>query len=82
MRACKPGCLQRAGRSAMRHFLFKTLFVSLVALGGLMPIWPNEAFCLGCLWRGTCYNHSICGSGCICVKRNTIDVSGFCAVRY
>ncbi len=66
----------------MRHFLFKGLFVGLMALGGLMPVWPNEAFCLGCVWRGSCMGNFVCGSRCICVKRSRIDVSGFCAVRY
>ena len=37
--------------------------------------------CCSCLWRGACYSDSVCGGNCICVKRDALDLTGFCAVR-
>lgn len=66
----------------MSRFMMKSLFIVMLALGGLLPVLPNEAFCLSCTWRGSCMGNFVCGSRCICVKRSMTDVSGFCAVRY
>ena len=66
----------------MRRYIFKTLFVGLLAFGAALPVWPNEAFCLGCLWTGSCMGNFVCGKRCVCVKRDSIDVSGFCTPRY
>lgn len=66
----------------MKRLLLKSLFVVMLAIGGLTPVLPNEAFCLSCVWSGPCMGNFVCGSRCICVKRSIIDVSGFCAVRY
>lgn len=60
----------------------KSFFVILVLAVILGITWSKPGVCLGCVWKGACYSNSICGSRCICVKRSTIDVSGFCAVAY
>ena len=62
--------------------VIKSLVIVVTLAGGLLVAAPRNAECLGCVWSGSCYSSSICGSRCICVKRSTIDVSGFCAVAY
>ena len=54
--------------------------ITFIVLGSALAVFPRTGWCLGCIWSGTCYSDSICGSGCICVKRSTTDTSGFCAV--
>ena len=66
----------------MKRLLLKSALVAMLAFGVLIPVLPNEAVCLGCTWRGSCMGNFVCGSRCVCVKRSTIDVSGFCAPRY
>jgi len=65
----------------MRNVI-KSIVVIIVLAGGLLTAAPRDAECLGCIWSGQCYSSSICGSRCIYVKRDSLDVSGFCTVRY
>jgi hypothetical protein len=37
--------------------------------------------CLSCLWHGSCFDSAICGPGCVCVRRDSLDVAGYCASR-
>ena len=39
---------------------------------------PSKAECLGCVWDGICYSNSICGDRCVCVKQDSLDISGIC----
>ncbi len=39
---------------------------------------PSKAECLGCVWVGSCYSNSICGDRCVCVKQDSLDISGIC----
>jgi len=61
----------------------RLLRMVLVTLGFLLPTSilsiPSTAECLSCVWKGVCYSHGICGPDCLCVKADSIDVSGFCA---
>lgn len=61
--------------------VIKSLVIVVTLAGGLLVAAPRDAECLGCVWTGACMGNFVCGSRCICVKRSTIDVSGFCAVR-
>lgn len=62
----------------MKKYILAALVLAILA-GSALALWPRTGFCLGCLWTSACYNSSICGSGCVCVKRDSIDVSGYCA---
>lgn len=54
----------------------------LIVTVGIGVFVPTKGYCLSCIWTGACYgSDSICGSGCVCVKRDSLDTSGFCAVR-
>jgi hypothetical protein len=55
--------------------------VIVAILGSALVVLPRTGLCLGCLWKSTCYDDSICGMDCVCVKRSTTDVGGFCAVH-
>ncbi len=61
--------------------VIKSLVIVVTLAGGLLVASPRDAECLGCVWTGSCMGNFVCGKRCICVKRSTIDVSGFCAVR-
>ena len=50
------------------------VFASAFAVGNYVA--PPKAKCAWC-YSGTCYNSSICGSGCVCVKRG-YSPSGEC----
>jgi hypothetical protein len=63
-----------AGARVKIALLALALGVTLVATA-----WPREGVCLGCVWSGTCYSSSICGSNCVCVKEDSLDVGGYCA---
>jgi hypothetical protein len=51
------------------------VFAAAFAIGNYAA--PPKAKCAWC-YSGTCYDSSICGSGCVCVKRG-LDLSGECA---
>lgn len=46
------------------------------AIGIAFAVGPSRARCSWC-FQGDCYNSSICGSGCVCLKRG-LDLSGYC----
>ena len=64
----------------MARYILAGVIISVVFSISMAAI-PRAGFCLGCLWTSACYSDSICGGGCICVKRDILDVGGYCAVR-
>lgn len=53
--------------------------IAIAALGLAAITWtalPSTAECAWC-YSGPCYNHSICGSGCFCLKRG-LEIDGIC----
>ncbi len=75
---------ERVLRSVRREQVTrKLIFVAAtlaISAAGLFAF-PRDGECFACIWKSTCYSHDICGQ-CVCVKENTWDVSGYCAVLH
>ena len=56
------------------------ILAAALLIGGVVWAVPQNAICLPCLWKSACYNNQIC-SPCICVKSDSMDLTGFCASR-
>ena len=64
----------------MKRYISALAIVAAVA-GVTLVALPSTGWCIKCNWTGDCYNDKVCGKTCACVKRDTIDVAGYCAVR-
>lgn len=48
-----------------------------LAFIGVQAFGAREAECAICVYSGTCYSSSICGRGCLCLKKGT-ETGGSC----
>lgn len=58
----------------MTKLIIGLIFFFVIAAGYLLIVKPCIA---GWCYGGQCINSSICGSGCVCLKRN-LELSGYC----
>jgi len=69
---------RRSRMSKLKRLII--LIAVIIAMVSTLALQRN-GWCLGCLWTGDCYSDNICGNRCICVKRDTLDLTGYCAVK-